>query len=577
MTVDLKSGSLYALLKRRGFIYPSFDIYGGVSGFYDYGPRGAALLHRLQEEWRKFFVVQEGFYEVETAEITPEEVFRASGHLDRFNDYLTRCTSCGASYRADNLIEELTGKEVRVEPAALNSELKKIRCPRCGGELADVEEFNLMFSTAVGPGGGKKSYLRPETAQGIFVNFPHLLREARGKLPFGVAQIGRGFRNEISPRQGLIRMREFHMAEGEFFYNPSAGRYPPFNGVQGEVLRLLPAGGEEAVLRTGEAVERGIIRSEYLAYFMVISKRFLEHIGLDGGRIRFRQHRKDEMAHYARDCWDGEVLTSLGWIEVVGIADRSAYDLSRHQDASGAKMEVLIPYDEPRRVRVRRLRPRMDVLGPLFRGKAKAVSQAMEALEVPEDFSGGDVILEVSGERLKVPEEAYEIQEVEEVVTGERIIPNVIEPSFGLDRIFAALLEHSVDVKEKEGEEYRVMHLPPWVAPLPVAVFPLLTRGGMVDIALQIARELREGGIEVFYDEAGSIGRRYARADEIGIPLAVTVDHRTAEDGTVTLRERDSTSQVRLPMKELEGVVGGYTRGCINWKDIKKRYPPQGE
>lgn len=574
MTLDLKSGTLYALLKRRGFIYPSFDIYGGVSGFYDYGPRGAALLRRLEEEWRRFFVVQEGFYEVDTAEITPEEVFRASGHLERFNDYLTRCTSCGASYRADNIIEELTGAEVRLDAEELNRELKKLKCPRCGGPLSDVEEFNLMFSTTVGPGGGKRSYLRPETAQGIFVNFPHLLREARGKLPFGVAQVGRGFRNEISPRQGLIRMREFHMAEGEFFFNPAERRYPPFEGVRGEALRLLPAGGEEVTMSAGEAVERGIIRSEYLAYFMVISRRFLEHVGVDGGRIRFRQHREDEMAHYARDCWDGEVLLSLGWIEVVGIADRSAYDLSRHQQASGARMEVLIPYDEPRRVRVRRLRPKMGVLGPLFRERAKAVKEALEALE---EAPAGEVVLTLEGERLKVPEEAFEVVEVEEVVTGERIVPNVIEPSFGLDRIFAAVLEHSVEVKEKEGEEYRVMHLPPWVAPIPVAVFPLLSRGEMVDMALQTARELRERGLEVFYDDSGSIGRRYARADEIGVPLAVTLDHRSVEERTATLRERDTTFQVRLPLEEVAGVVRDYIGGHLSWEEIRRSYPPQGE
>ena len=300
-----------AICKRRGFIWPSFELYGGVAGMFDYGPLGCTMKNNILEVWRDIYKGREGFVEIDSETVNPAEVFKASGHVDEFSDYMTYCTQCQLPFRADHLVKNFCENPDTMSPAELEGAFSEfgIKCPECGGDLGKVEEFNLMFKTTIGPGSARVGYLRPETAQGIFVNFQNLYRYNREKLPLGVIQTGRGYRNEISPRQGMIRMREFNMMEVELFVDPHDKGWSRFPEVEDEELVLVPNTGTDTVVKTvGQAVEEGIIANRVLAYFVCTTKQLLLRLGIDADRLRFRQHLKDEMAHYAADCWDAEVL-----------------------------------------------------------------------------------------------------------------------------------------------------------------------------------------------------------------------------------------------------------------------------
>ncbi len=539
------------MLIRRGFLWQSFEIYGGMAGFIDYGPLGNGLRRRLENLWREFFVVNERAVEIDCPTVGIEEVYIASGHATSFTDVAIECKQCGKVYRADHYVKEKLGLEIDESVDAVKAVLQEfdLKC-ECGGEFKEPEPFNLMFETKIGPGKGKKGYLRPETAQGIFIAFKRLSDYFRDKLPFGVAQIGRSYRNEISPRQGVIRLREFNQAELEFFVHPEKKTHPGFSAYKDVVVKLVDKNDGEHEISLGEAVERGIILNELIAYFIARTREFLLKAGIDEERLRFRQHKDDERAHYASDCWDAEVLTAYGWIEVVGIADRGCYDLSRHSKFSGEDLSVFIPYKEPVKVKKKVIVPNMKKLGPLFRQKAKKVAEALKEVEVDESAEG-PVVVEVDGERLEVPPDCYSVEEVEELVHGEKVTPHVIEPSFGLDRITYAILEHSFDKDVVDGEERKVLRLKRWMAPVQVAVLPLLSREPFTEKAKEITAELKKAGIFTEYDDSGSIGRRYRRYDEIGTPFCVTVDHQTFEDDTVTVRDRDTTSQVRVELSRL--------------------------
>ena len=347
-------------LESRLFYIPSFKIYGGVGGLYDYGPPGCAVKANVQKIWRQHFVIEESMLEVECPSVTLGTVLKASGHVDRFTDLMVKDAKTEECFRADHLLgdrlEELiadpaTRKDEKAEFEMLYARLDELKeedmkmaLKRCGcvspetkNELSDPYPFNLMFPTTIGPSGNIQGFLRPETAQGMFVNFRELLYFNGGKLPFACAQIGQSFRNEIAPRAGLLRVREFTQAEIEHFCHPTKKDHPRFNEVAQVELNLfsqeaqLQAGKKEPFrMKTGEAVEKGIIANETLAYFVARTHLFLKELGVDMQRVRFRQHLRHEMAHYAQDCWDAEIECSYGWIECVGLADRSAFDLDAH-------------------------------------------------------------------------------------------------------------------------------------------------------------------------------------------------------------------------------------------------------
>lgn len=557
-SVKLKewSADLNAMIKRRGFYWPSYEIYGGVRGFYDYGPLGSLLKNNVENLWRRFYVIGEGFAEISTPTITPEEVFIASGHVEEFTDIVIQCDNCGETYRADHYLSQFIphAETMSLEDVVKYIHEMDVRCMMCDKPLKHAYEFNLMFATKIGIGRERKAYMRPETAQAMFINFPALFRYFRGQLPFGVVQIGKGYRNEISPRQGILRQREFNMAELELFIDPEMEKYPRFKTTENEVVTLIPRDSNGAIaISLKDACKHGIIQNEALAHYIGITKRFLVKCGIKEDMLRFRQHRRGEMAHYARDCWDAEVLTSYGWIEVVGIADRTCFDLQRHMEHSGRDMTVGIKLREPKREKRRVAELNMKVIGPKYKAKVKAITRYLEQNEIKDEDidEAGNLHIVVDGEEYIITPDEYTLKVIDVNITERRIIPHVIEPSYGIDRIIYCILEHSFEKRVEHGEEYRVLHLPPFIAPIKVGVFPLVQKDGLDTIARDIYETLKNNGITCYYDEKGSIGRRYARMDEIGTPYCITVDYDTKEDNSVTLRTRDTKEQERINIETL--------------------------
>jgi glycyl-tRNA synthetase len=519
--------------------------------------------------------------EVDAPTVMPEPVFEASGHLDGFDDMLVECPECGASHRADHIVEDNTEvEEAESIPIPEVEELiaeYELVCPDCGAGLAGqaVEDFNLMFETNIGPGSSSPGYLRPETAQGIFVEFPQLAEYARNQLPFGVTQIGRAYRNEISPRKSLLRVREFTQAELELFVDPEEDE-PDLASVEDVTAPFYPIPDQEAdegesyEATIREVVEEGVVGEPWIAYYLGIAAQWYESIGVDMDRFRFRQHLSGERAHYAADCWDAEAEVDGDWIELAGFAYRSDYDLSKHDAHAADDFTLFKQYDEPVTVERATVDPDMSYLGPEYGDAAADIAAALQALAErdPDAFAGETVTVEVAGEAYEVPTDQanFAVEEVTEA--GEQITPHVVEPSLGIDRALYTVLDHSYRVDEIEGEKRTYLQLPPSVAPTTVGVFPLMDKDGLGERARAVAAELRTAGLSVTYDDSGAIGRRYRRQDEVGTPFCVTVDYDTLEDDTVTVRERDTTAQRRVPTADLADVLADLAAGRLAFDDV---------
>jgi glycyl-tRNA synthetase len=424
---------IVALCKRRGFIFPSSEIYGGVGSTYDYGHYGVLLKNNVKSEWwRSMLQERDDIVALDSAIIQHPRVWEASGHLEGFTDPLIDCKTCKLRFRADQLDEAQCGRKPSKHPGETED---------C--DLTDAREFNLMFETHVGPVADSASvaYLRPETAQGIFINFKNVVQFARKKPPFGIAQIGKSFRNEITTGNFIFRTREFEQMEMEFFVPPQD-------------------------------------TEEWFRRWLDERMRWYTDLGIRPDHLRLREHPQEELSHYSSATSDVEYLFPMGWSELEGIANRGDFDLTQHAKFSGEKLE-------------------------------------------------------------------YFDQE-----TGEAYVPHVVEPAAGVDRAALAFIVDAYDTEEVEGRKRTVLRLHPRMAPVKVAVLPLVSREGMPDRAREIFAALRSR-IPAEYDEGGSIGRRYRRQDEIGTPWGVTVDGQTLEDGTVTLRDRDSLEQERVPADEL--------------------------
>ena len=554
------------IARKRGFLWPSFEIYSGVSGFTDYGPLGASLKNNIMQKWRKQYIAGEGFHEIEGPTVMPMEVLKASGHVDNFTDPMTKCNDCGEVFRADHIIEEAIGIDVESLP---NEEMDKIvednniKCPSCGGSLANIWNYNLMFKTQIGAKGDKTGYMRPETAQGIFILFKRLSRFFKNKLPFAAVQLGKSYRNEISPRQGVIRLREFTQAEAEIFLDPEDKTHPKFSKIADETLYLASQDvqlneKETLELTAQEALDQGIVSSETLIYQLYLAKKFLNEIGINDDVLRFRQHLPGEMAHYALDCWDVECLTDkYGWVEIIGIADRGDYDLTAHSKFSNEELDIYKEFDEPKLIKKTVIKPNLKKFGPAFKGDSPKIKTFIENLsedEVSEIKAAieadGKFTLELDGS-YEILEEHLIFEDIEEEIKGEKIVPHVIEPSFGIDRILYCTLLHSF----KETEEKDYFQFAKEIAPIQVSVFPLMNKDGLGEIAVEITHDLREAGFTVDNDTSGTIGKRYARADEVGVPIAITVDFDTKEDNTVTIRDRDTEEQERVEIGALKEVI----------------------
>jgi len=576
---DDATEAVVELAKRRGYFLQSAGAYGGVAGFYTFGPQGAALKDNLEGAWRDRFAVAEGNMEIDAPTVMPEAVFEASGHLDGFDDMLVECPECGESHRADHVVEDATDDEdaealgvERVEEVIAEYELT---CPTCGTGLAGqaVEDFNLMFETTIGPGTSQAGYLRPETAQGIFVEFPQLKEYARNQLPFGVTQIGRAYRNEISPRNSIVRVREFTQAELELFVDPEEDE-PDLAAVEDVTVPLYSrerqntegAGVVETTI--GEAVEAGVIGNAWIGYYLGIAKRWYDRVGVDMDRFRFRQHLSGELAHYSADCWDAESEVGGDWIEMAGFSYRADYDLSKHDEHSNESYTIFKQYDEPKTVERATVDPDMSYLGPEFGGAAGDVADELAALAERDRtaFDGDEVVVTVDGEEYAVPTEHANFSVDEVTESGEHITPHVVEPSFGVDRLLYTVLHHAYREEAVDGEPRTYLALDPAVAPTTVGVFPLTDQDGLPEAARAVAEDLRSAGLSVTYDDSGSIGRRYRRQDEVGTPFCVTLDG--DPEGTATIRDRDSLAQARVDVDDLPAVLTDLEAGERTFDDL---------
>lgn len=481
------ANKIEALARQRGFFYPTGEIYGGISGFYDYGHLGAAMKRKFENLWRRFFLgLDDNFVEIEPANVMPEKVFVASGHTQHFVDPVVKCKKCGTAHRADHIMEDFLKENFEgMTPAELEALIKKhaIRCPKCKGPLGDVRPLNMMFPVSIGVEGEGRAFLRAETAQGPYVDFKRQFEAMRKRLPLGLATIGRVYRNEISPRNILIRMREFSQAELQIFFDPAKiDTHPKFKEIERIKLNLLPVANRESgkilIMSAKDAAKTLKLPQFYLYYIAKTQQFYTDLLGVAAEKLRFKELGDEERAFYNKIHWDLELdLPSLGWKEVAGIHYRTDYDLSRHAQLSKVDLAV--------------------------------------------------------------------------TVDGKKFIPHVLEVSFGIDRNVWAALELGY-VEEKVGKEYRaVLRLPRLLAPFDAAIFPLVARDGLPEKAREIISTLGKLEFNLFYDEDDSIGRRYRRVDEIGVPFAITADSQTKKDDTVTIRDRDSLKQVRVPIKGL--------------------------
>ena len=441
---------IVALCKGRGFVYPGSEIYGGLANTCDYGPLGVELKTNIKNAWRKKFI-QENKYNVglDSAILMNPQTWVASGHVGGFSDPLMDCKDCKTRHRADKLIEDNGGDANGWTNEQMMTYIREhgIKCPNCGStNFTDIRQFNLMFKTFQGVTEDSKNeiYLRPETAQGIFVNFANIQRTSRKKVPFGVAQVGKSFRNEITPGQFIFRVREFEQMELEFFCKPGTDL-------------------------------------EWFQYWRSYCKNFLLSLGLKEENIRLRDHSPEELCFYSKATTDFEFMFPFGWGELWGVADRTDYDLTQHQKTSGKSLEYFDPE------------------------------------------------------------------------TNEKYIPYVIEPSLGVERLFLAVVCDAYDEEQLEdGTSRTVMHLHPALAPVKAAVLPLSKK--LSEKAGELHDELAKY-FNVDFDDAGAIGKRYRRQDEIGTPFCITYDFDTETDGCVTVRERDSMQQVRIPLTEVKAYI----------------------
>lgn len=419
---------LSSLAKRRGFIFQSSEIYGGLNACWDYGPMGVELKRNIKEFWwRSMTLLRDDIEGLDAAILMHPKVWETSGHVAHFTDPMVDCKRCKGRFRAD---EAVSG-----------------RCPNCGGELTEARLFNLMFKTHIGPVEEEAAvvYLRPETAQGIYVNFLNVIGPSRQKVPFGIAQIGKAFRNEISPGNFIFRMREFEQMEMQFFVHPKEDE-------------------------------------KWFEFWRQERMKWYFQLGIRQEKLRFHPHGPEELAHYAKAAFDVQYEFPFGWQELEGIHNRTDFDLSRHSKATGKELSY---FDE---------------------------------------------------------------------ATKERFIPYIIETSAGCDRTLLTVLIDGYYEEEVKGETRAVLRIAPHIAPFKAAIFPLVNRDGMPEVATKIYNDLRRK-FKIFYDDKGAVGRRYRRMDEVGTPFCITVDSQTLQDETVTLRDRDTMQQTRHKISELEGIL----------------------
>ncbi len=485
---ELSIDELATFCKRKGFVYSSGELYGGLAGFWDFGHLGVELVNNIKKSWWMHHVQQrDDVVGIDGSIVTNPKVWESSGHVTHFVDVAVVCKKCGNKTKVDK------------------HELKTAKCDKCGGEYTNLGEFNPMFTTQVGPvvKDSIKAYLRPETAQSIFANFKLVYEHARLRLPCGVAQIGKAFRNEIAPREFLFRSREFEQMELEYFIAP--GMHCPKEYME-EIKDIeiafytaeMQSKDEKAkVMKIHDAWKKGIIKVDWHAYWLALEVKWFLHIGVRTGKLRVRQHTKDEKSHYAIDTWDLEYEFPMGWRELQGLANRGSYDLSQHEENSKQSMAVLV--DDK---------------------------------------------------------------------TGKKVIPEVVcEPSLGVGRAFIVFMLEAYEQDKKR--ENTVLHLNARLAPYKAAVFPIISKDKQLAMAQEVYINLRKE-FSVIFDDSGSIGRRYARNDEIGTPYCITIDEDSLKKKTITVRDRDTTKQILVKIDDLRDVLRKLIAGDIRFEKAGK-------
>ena len=474
------------LALERGFYFPSCEVYGDAqAGFWEYGPSGVSLKNKFLELWRRELIRRDEMLEIDGSQVMSKSVFEASGHLGNFSDPIIKCTKCKSTFRADKTIADIINIEIpesadleEFDAAILQNNIK---CPKCKGDFEKTKNFNMMFRVGIGP-EEEEAYLRPETCQSIFVDFPRLFKTMRGKLPLGIAQVGKSFRNEIAPRQSLLRLREFYQAEIEVFCNPkNLDNVEKFAEIQDVTIRVQ-TDAEIVTMTCKDAVESKIVPNKFVAYYLGILTEFYDKTGIDISKSRFRKLGDKEKAFYAEVAFDFEVETTIGWLELVACNYRSDYDLSSHAKKSKEKFEV------------------MD--------------------------------------------------------NDEKVLPHVFEISMGIDRSLYTILEHGL--REDKEHERIVLSLKPYLSPIHVGILSLVKKDGLKEKTEEIYFQIKRK-FDSFLDHSGAIGRRYRRLDEIGAPFAITIDHQTLDDNTVTIRKRDSMEQTRINVSELNSILSEST------------------
>jgi glycyl-tRNA synthetase len=497
--------------KRRGIVFPTAEIYGALSGFWDFGPVGQLMKRKVEDYWRSTFIrsgtnsdaCRSNIVEMSGSIVFPEVVFKASGHVEGFVDPVTQCGKCKSIHRADHLIEEKAHQFVEgksVEELSIIIKAEGIKCPNCGGDLGDVKRFNLMLKTDISAVGDQPAYLRPETAQNMFTAFKRIYLTSRGKLPFGIAQIGHVFRNEISPRHFIIRVREINQMELEMFIDPEReDDCPGFDEVKDVKINFFSRenqvdGKGPVSMSAGELVEKKMIPNKMLAFFMAKQMLFYQGMGIPQSALRHRHMLSEETPHYSRGNFDMEIDfgSSINWKETVGNAFRGDYDLQKHSKFSKTDLSV-----------------------------------------VTED--------------------------------GRKVFPLVVEPSFGFERTFTGILVHCYREDKARGWDW--FQFPARIAPYTAAVLPLMKKDGLAEKAVEICNEVGKM-FDLAYDEGGSVGKRYARYDEIGVPWCITIDYDTLEKGTVTIRDRDSMKQVLVEAKDLCTLLYQLSNGLVEFDKV---------
>lgn len=486
MTISIDELAVFC--KRRGFVFPSSEIYGGMAGVWDFGPLGVELLNNIKRAWWSHFVQQrDNVVGLDASIISNPKIWKASGHLANFSDVAVVCKKCKKTNKVDE------------------AELSSAKCIFCGGELNKnaAKKLNMMLSTKVGPveEDSLVSYLRPENAQGMFTNFKLVTETSRMKLPFGIAQIGKCFRNEIAPRDFLFRCREFTIGEFEFFISPKEFKCNLLNKEHLNLkINLLNAetqekGKKDLKETTLEKMIKEKRLDEWHAYWLAEQILFFKKLGLNTSKIKLREHMKSELSHYSSATFDFDYEYPFGSKEIAGIANRGQFDLTNHMKESSEKLDY---FDEE---------------------------------------------------------------------TKTRVIPRVIEPTFGIDRIFLAAIVDSYKFDDKRGNV--VLHLNPKIAPFKTAVFPLLSNNDeLLNLSQKIHHEIKKE-FTCFFDKSGSIGRRYARQDEIGTPYCITVDHDSLKKNDVTIRDRDTTKQIRIKIRDLKETLNKLLKEEIDFKSLK--------